>query len=75
MVAAARALPGVRGAAPMLATPFSGTGGWNGQFTGEGQSREQASGNPMFNIEIVLFVSLFAAAPLPLHRRITLDNH
>jgi len=40
MVAAARALPGVRGAAPMLATPFSGTGGWNGQFTGEGQSRE-----------------------------------
>ena len=53
MVAAVRSLPGVRGVSPVVAVPFSGTGGWDGQFTAQGQSREEARGNPMFNIEIV----------------------
>ena len=48
------ALPGVRAASPVVAVPFSGTHGWDGQLAAEGQSPEQASANPMLNMEVVL---------------------
>ncbi|OLC70019.1 MAG: hypothetical protein AUH78_21940 [Gemmatimonadetes bacterium 13_1_40CM_4_69_8] len=48
-----RAIPGVRAASPVVAVPFSGSGGWDGKPAAEGQSAEQAAANPMLNMEIV----------------------
>src|SRR3989475_10352008 len=36
-----RAIPGVRAASPVVAVPFSGSGGWDGKPAAEGQSAEQ----------------------------------
>jgi predicted permease len=47
------ATPGVRSASPVVAVPFSGTGGWDGKPAAEGQSFEEAATNPMLNMEIV----------------------
>jgi putative ABC transport system permease protein len=47
------AIPGVRAASPVVAVPFSGTGGWDGKLTAEGQSPEEAATNPMLNMEVV----------------------
>jgi predicted permease len=46
-------MPGVRGATPMVAVPFSGTHGWDGQLAAESQSAEEAATNPMLNMEVV----------------------
>src|SRR6266550_8098648 len=48
-----RAIPGVRAASPVVAVPFSGSGGWDGKPQAEGQSAEQAAANPMLNMEVV----------------------
>ena len=48
-----RAVPGVLAATPVVARPFSGTHGWDGQLAAEGQSAEEASTNPMLNMEVV----------------------
>ncbi|HUF28197.1 MAG TPA: ABC transporter permease [Gemmatimonadaceae bacterium] len=48
------ALPGVRAVSPVVAVPFSGTHGWDGRPAAEGQSAEEAAGNPMLNMEIVV---------------------
>ena len=48
-----RALPGVRGASPVVAVPFSGSGGWDGKPAAEGQSKEETDANPMLNMEVV----------------------
>jgi predicted permease len=47
------AIPGVRAASPVVAVPFSGSGGWDGKPAGEGQSTEEAAANPMLNMEVV----------------------
>ena len=49
-----RAVPGVRSASPVVAIPFSGSGGWDGRFTADGQSSEDVSSNPMLNMEVVV---------------------
>src|SRR2546430_1320265 len=48
-----RAIPGVRGASPVVAVPFSGSGGGDGKPAAEGQSKEETDANPLLNIEVV----------------------
>lgn len=48
-----RAVHGVQGVSPVVAAPFSGSGGWDSRLAAEGQSPEEAAGNPMLNIEVV----------------------
>src|SRR5207248_252223 len=43
----------VRGASPVVAVPFSGSGGWDGKPAAEGQSKEETDANPMLNMEVV----------------------
>jgi predicted permease len=51
MIAAARAVPSVRAVAPVVAIPFSGTGGWDGPFSAEGDG--PARPKPWLNMEVV----------------------
>jgi len=44
--------PAIAAATPVNAAPFSGTGGWDAIFTGEGQPTDQAA-NPLLNFEAV----------------------
>lgn len=53
LVPRVRAIPGVRDLSPAVAIPFAGTAGWDGRLAVEGQSPEQATGNPMLNMEVV----------------------
>jgi putative ABC transport system permease protein len=62
-----RAIPGVRAVSPVVAAPFSGPGGWDGKFAAEGQSPEQAAGNPMLNMEVVT-PDYFATLGIPVRR-------
>lgn len=48
-----RATPGVRDVSPVLAVPFSGSGGWDGRGATDTQSPRDAATNPMFNMELV----------------------
>jgi len=48
-----QAIPGVRAASPVVAVPFSGSGGWDGKPAAEGQTPEEAAANPMINMEVV----------------------
>lgn len=48
-----RVTPGVQAVSPVVAMPFSGTGGWTGRAGLAGQSAEQAAKNPMFNMDVV----------------------
>ena len=50
----AAAIPGVQAVSPVVAVPFSGTHGWDGQPAAEGQSPEEAGANPMLNMEVVV---------------------
>lgn len=47
------AVPGVSAVTPVVAVPFSGTHGWDGRPAAEGQTPEEASANPMLNMEVV----------------------
>ena len=47
------AIPGVRAVSPVVAVPYSGTHGWDGRPAAEGQSAQEASTNPMLNMEVV----------------------
>src|SRR5436853_537921 len=62
-----RAIPGVRAASPVVAVPFSGSGGWDGKPMAEGQTAEQAAANPMLNMEVVA-PDYFAALRIPVRR-------
>ncbi len=62
-----RAIPGVLGVSPEVAAPYSGSAAWSARPAAEGQSAEQASANPMFNIELV-GTDYFAAMGLPVLR-------
>ena len=48
-----RETSGVQAASPVVAMPFSGTGGWTGRAGRVGESAEQAAKNPMFNMDVV----------------------
>jgi putative ABC transport system permease protein len=48
-----RAAPGVQAVSPVVAMPFSGSGGWTGRAGIAGQSPEEAGKNPMFNMDVV----------------------
>jgi predicted permease len=49
-----RAVPGVEAVSPVVAVPFSGSGGWDGSLAVEGQSAEEAARNPILNLEVVV---------------------
>ncbi|PYP19365.1 MAG: hypothetical protein DMD54_02930 [Gemmatimonadetes bacterium] len=53
LLASLYATPGVRAASPVVAVPFSGSGGWDGRPAAEGQSPAEATANPMLNMEVV----------------------
>lgn len=62
-----QAIPGVQAASPVVAVPFSGSGGWDGKPAAEGQSAEQAAANPMLNMEVV-GPSYFETLGIPVRR-------
>ena len=53
LLPAVEAIPGVRSLSPVVAAPFSGTGGWDGRVASEQQTVEQAGANPILNMEVV----------------------
>lgn len=53
LVTRLEATPGVRAVSPVVAAPFSGSGGWDGRPAAEGQSADEAAANPMLNMELV----------------------
>jgi len=53
LVTSLDATPGVRAVSPVVAIPFSGSGGWDGRPAAEGQSPAEATANPMLNMEVV----------------------
>lgn len=61
------ATPGVLGASPVVAVPFSGSGGWDGRPAVVGQTPAEAATNPMLNMEVVT-PSYFATLGLPVIR-------
>jgi putative ABC transport system permease protein len=62
-----QATPGVVSVTPVVAVPFSGTHGWDGRPAAEGQTPEEASTNPMLNMEVVA-PGYFAAFGIPVLR-------
>jgi predicted permease len=62
-----QAIPGVRAASPIVAVPFSGSGGWDGRPATEGQTPKEAAANPMLNMEVVA-PSYFATFGIPVLR-------
>jgi len=53
MVPQLQLIPGVLAVSPVVAVPFSGSGGWDGRPAAEGQFSEAAHANPMLNMEVV----------------------
>lgn len=53
LTAKVRAVPGVIALSPVVAIPFSGSGGWDGRPDAVGQSKEETEDNPMLNMEVV----------------------
>ena len=50
----ARAVPGVEAVSPVVAIPFAGAGGWDIGLTAEGQPADEATRNPMLNLDVVV---------------------
>ena len=53
ILASVQALPGIRGASPVVSVPYSTTRSWEGRPKAEGQSDEDAAHNPMVDLEVV----------------------
>lgn len=53
LLPALRATRGIEGVSPVVAMPFSGTGGWTGSARRVGQSPAEAATNPRFNMDVV----------------------
>jgi predicted permease len=66
VLAEVRVLPGVAAVSPVVAIPFSGGAGWDGRPIREGQTAEEASRNPMVNLEVVEpdYFTAFRLAPV-----------
>ncbi|HEX5436316.1 MAG TPA: ABC transporter permease [Gemmatimonadaceae bacterium] len=62
-----RALPGVLGASPVVAAPFSGSGGWDGAPAAEGETAADRAANPVLNMEVVA-PDYFATLGIPILR-------
>jgi putative ABC transport system permease protein len=73
VLARARAVPGVHGAAAVLQPPLYGTGGYDYGFLIEGQTGAQAAANPYLNYEAVT-ADYFAAFGLPILRGRALND-
>jgi len=54
LVPAVRAVPGVQAVSPVVAIPFSGSGGWDISLAAEGQSAVETAGNPVLNMDVVM---------------------
>lgn len=67
LVTRVEAMPGIVAATPVVLTPFSGPGGWNADYTAEGQGRAAASENPTLNLEGVS-PGYFRAMGIPIRR-------
>jgi predicted permease len=67
MVTEIRAIPGVLAVSPMVALPFAGTAGWDGQFASAGQSAEEATKNPVLNTDVI-GPQYFSAMGIPVVR-------
>ena len=67
LLPALEAIPGVRAASPVVAIPYSGSGGWDGRPALEGQSPADAATNPMLNMEVVA-PNYFATLGIPVLR-------
>jgi putative ABC transport system permease protein len=67
LVTRLRVTPGVQGVSPVVAKPFSGTGGWTGHARTEGQSADEAATNPLFDMEVV-WPDYFATFGVPVLR-------
>ncbi len=61
------ALPGVMAATAVTRPPFSGPGGWDAPYTGEGQSTESREANPVLNLELASG-DYFRTLGIPLQR-------
>lgn len=61
------ALPGVRAVTPVLAAPFVGVGGIVGRLLADGQTADEAAGNPALVFEVVT-PSYFATFGVPVRR-------
>jgi putative ABC transport system permease protein len=74
LVSRMEALPGIAAATPVLLRPFTGTDGWDATFTREGQSNQEASGNPGLHLEAIL-PNYFSTMGIPIVRgRAFLDS-
>lgn len=58
-------IPGIRAVSPVLATPFSGSGGIVAQVPAEGQPPDQAARNPPLTVEVVT-PNYFATLGIPI---------
>lgn len=58
-------VPGVVAVSPVVAAPFSGSGGWDGRPSLPGDTPEVAASRPMLNMEVVA-PSYFATFELPI---------
>ena len=67
LVPALEAIPGVRGVSPVVATPFSGSSGWDGRFAAEGHTAGATATLPMLNMELVA-PSYFETLGMPIVR-------
>jgi putative ABC transport system permease protein len=61
------ALPGVGAVSPVTRPPFSGKGGWDAPYTGEGQGTEAREANPVLNLELA-GAGYFAMLGVPIVR-------
>ena len=67
LLPAIEAIPGVEAVTPVVAVPYSGTHGWDGRPSAEGQSAEEGAANPLLNMEVVA-PSYFATIGAPILR-------
>ncbi|MFI5228660.1 MAG: ABC transporter permease [Gemmatimonadales bacterium] len=58
-------IPGVTSVSPMVAIPFSGSHGWDGTPSAEGQSATEIASNPMLNMDRVS-PAYFTALGIPI---------
>ncbi len=54
LLSVVRAVPGVEAVSPVVAIPFSGSGGWDIGLMAEGQSADEAARNPVLNMDVVV---------------------
>lgn len=74
LLPAVRTIPGVQAVSPVVAVPFSGSGGWDGGPSAEGQSADEASNNPVLNMEVVVPAYYRTLGISPVRGRVFTDD-